>query len=422
MSVHLRTKKRKDGTLKGYYAEFYDATRQPSQVRRSLGTQDERTAVQKLAKIEREWARGDYDPWTDRIRREGTTATEALDEFIADRKRSGCAPATVDTYEAVLRPFVDSLGPAFPLYGIEERQVRRFIARPARQQDPNATEPPKPKSEATKRSYGARFRIFFSWCVEQKLLTSSPAPAPSAGKSGRRRDLPEFLTYPEFERLLTAIETHAELGSMDHGNRWLLDAARFAVGSGLRRGELCALRWGAVDLPGRMIHVRNADGFTTKSGHERAVPLVGEARAVAARLDAERRERGEPFDRRAFVLSGADGGPLNGSYASKRFRKYRRLAKLPEEISFHSLRHTFASWWVQRGGDLYRLKEVLGHADIKTTMKYAHLRPESLLEEAERLFGSEGIGHDQQGEPSKSARPRSIARRRSGRRRVLPSA
>ena len=174
---------------------------------------------------------------------------------------------------------------------------------------------------------------------------------------------------------------------MEHGNRWLVDAVRFAVGSGLRRGELCALRWGAVDIPGRMIHVRNADGFTTKSGRERAVPLVGEAYVVAVRLDAERDERGLPFDRRAFVLSGADGGPLNGSYASKRFRKYRRLAKLPEEVNFHSLRHTFASWWVQRGGDLYRLKEVLGHADIQTTMKYAHLRRESLLEEAERIFG-----------------------------------
>lgn len=385
MSVHLRERKRKDGTLKGYYAVFYDPLRHPAQKMLSLRTQDERTAVQKLAKYEREWARGDFDPWKDRIRKEGTTATKALDEFIEDRRRSGCAQATLDTYEAVIRPFVDSLGPAFPLYGVEEKHVRRFIARPIRQQNPHSKKPPKPKSEATKKSYADRFRIFFAWCVEQKLLTASPAPAPSNGKAGRRRDLPEFLSQAEYERLLNAIEAGGE--SQGIGNEWLLDAVRFAVGSGLRRGELCALRWGAVDIPGRMIHVRNADGFTTKSGRERAVPLVGEAYAVAVRLDAERKERRLPFDRRALVLSGADGGPLNGSYVSKRFRKYRRLAKLPEEINFHSLRHTFASWWVQRGGDLYRLKEVLGHADIKTTMKYAHLRPDSLLEEAERLFG-----------------------------------
>lgn len=66
----------------------------------------------------------------------------------------------------------------------------------------------------------------------------------------------------------------------------------------------------------------------------------------------------------------------------------RRLARLPEKINFHSLRHTFASWRVLRGGDLYRLKEVMGHADIQTTMIYAHLRPDALLEEMEKCFGT----------------------------------
>lgn len=388
MGVHLRAKKRPDGTLKGYYGEFYDAARQPRQKWVSLGTCDKQSARQRLVRMEREWARGEYDPWTDRVRREGTTAIEALELFLENRRRSGCATSTVDTYDAVLRPLLDELGPGFPLYGVEERHIRRYLARPARQQNPNSKKPPKPRSEATKKSYGDRIRIFLAWCVEEKLLTTSPAPEPSKGKRGRRRDLPEFLSQQDYERLLFVIKGDAELKGLDHGNRWLLDAVRFAVGTGLRRGELCALRWGAVDLTGRMLHVRNEGGFTTKSGHERAVPLVGEAHAVAARLDVERQARGQEHDRSGLVFSGAEGGPLSGSYVSKRFRKYRKLAGLPPEFNFHSLRHTFASWWVQRGGDLYRLKEVLGHADIKTTMKYAHLRPETLLQEAERIFGS----------------------------------
>lgn len=298
MGVNLREKRRKDGTLKSYYAEFYDRTRQPRQKWVSLGTRDKQAARQKLVTWEREWARGDFDPWTDRARREGTTAREAVELFVSDRQRAGCAQSTLDTYEAVLGAFVDTLAPAFPLYGVEEKHVRRYVNRPARRQNPNATEPAKPKSEATKKSYNDRLRIFLAWCVDEKLLTKSPAPPPGTGKDGRRRDLPEFLSRAEYERLLTAIETHPETdGRIEHGNRWLLDAVRFAVGSGLRRGELCALRWGAVDIPGRMIHVRNEGGFTTKSGRERAVPLVGEAYAVAAQLDAERKERGLPFNR-----------------------------------------------------------------------------------------------------------------------------
>ena len=277
--------------------------------------------------MEREWARGEYDPWTDRVRREGTTAIEALELFLEDRRRSGCAPSTVDTYDAVIRPLLDGLGPTFPLYGVEDRHIRRYLARPARQQNPNSDKPPKPRSEATKKSYGDRIRIFLAWCVDEKLITTSPAPAPSKGKEGRRRDLPEFLSPDDYDRLLRAIEGDAELKGLDHGNRWLLDAVRFAVGTGLRRGELCALRWGAVDLAGRMLHVRNEGGFTTKSGRERAVPLVGEAHAVAARLDEERHARGLGHDRSGLVLSGADGGALSGSYVSKRFRKYRRARR-----------------------------------------------------------------------------------------------
>ena len=57
------------------------------------------------------------------------------------------------------------------------------------------------------------------------------------------------------------------------------------------------------------------------------------------------------------------------------------------EYHFHTLRHTFASWWVMGGGDLYRLKEVLGHASIEQTMKYAHLRPEAQKDDMDRIFG-----------------------------------
>jgi hypothetical protein len=59
-----------------------------------------------------------------------------------------------------------------------------------------------------------------------------------------------------------------------------------------------------------------------------------------------------------------------------------------EDINFHSLRHTFASWAVMRGMDLYRLKEIMGHSDIQVTMRYAHLRPDATRKDMERFFGN----------------------------------
>ena len=63
------------------------------------------------------------------------------------------------------------------------------------------------------------------------------------------------------------------------------------------------------------------------------------------------------------------------------------LDGLPEKIHFHSLRHTYASWLVMAGVDLYRVKELMGHASIQTTMRYAHLAPDALKNEVERVFG-----------------------------------
>ena len=52
-----------------------------------------------------------------------------------------------------------------------------------------------------------------------------------------------------------------------------------------------------------------------------------------------------------------------------------------DNLHFHDLRHSFASWFMMRGGQLQTLKEILGHADLKMTLRYAHLAPEHLRSE-----------------------------------------
>lgn len=92
------------------------------------------------------------------------------------------------------------------------------------------------------------------------------------------------------------------------------------------------------------------------------------------------RSRSWPAGRRGrdagpFVFPGRGGEKLAGDYLGKRFAEYRERAGLRDGLTFHGLRHTFGSYAVMRGLDVYRLKEVMGHADVKTTMVYAKLRP-----------------------------------------------
>ena len=72
-------------------------------------------------------------------------------------------------------------------------------------------------------------------------------------------------------------------------------------------------------------------------------------------------------------------------HVAKVFKKYAKKAALSEQVHFHSLRHTFASWLVQDGVSLYAVQKRLGHSSISVTQVYSHLQPEQLHETVNRL-------------------------------------
>ena len=76
------------------------------------------------------------------------------------------------------------------------------------------------------------------------------------------------------------------------------------------------------------------------------------------------------------------------TYVSKRFLHYARLAKLPDRIHFHSLRHTYITWMIEQGIPVPIVQKLAGHADITTTMGYAHLASDSLTAAMDKVFGT----------------------------------
>ncbi len=110
---------------------------------------------------------------------------------------------------------------------------------------------------------------------------------------------------------------------------------------------------------------------------------MGDALLVLSRLNDERTDESD-----GYVFTGATGGRLDGSVASKAFKRYVRLAKLPESIRFHSLRHTCASWLVQRGVALPIVQAILGHSSIQVTQRYAHLGPDVMQSAMQAALGN----------------------------------
>jgi len=222
-----------------------------------------------------------------------------------------------------------------------------------------------PLSAHTVANLRGMVRIAWGWGLERGLVTDDPSVGLKAPKIPR--GIPRYLTAEEYDRAL-------ELAQGD-----TRDAIILGVRTGLRLGELLGLQW--RDVQGStLVVIRSLDRLTErprvpKSRKPRRVPIHPEAASVLAR-----RGPGAPTER---IVD------LKYHKARMAITRVLRLIGI-ERGGPHLLRHTCASWWVQDGGSLMALQRLLGHATLEMTLVYAHLAPDSLEQEAARLWGPLG--------------------------------
>lgn len=142
-----------------------------------------------------------------------------------------------------------------------------------------------------------------------------------------------------------------------------------ALETGMRKGEIQNLTWKDVDFKRRTITLTQ-----TKNAEIRTIPISDTLLPVLQRLYVERRG--------PRVFSKPDGGPYGNWRRS--FESACNRAGI-EDFRFHDLRHTFASYLVMSGVDIRTVQELMGHKDIKMTMRYSHLSKAHLLEAVNRV-------------------------------------
>lgn len=167
-------------------------------------------------------------------------------------------------------------------------------------------------------------------------------------------------------------------------NKYLADVVKVALETGMRQGELLELDWSRVDLSRGVVALER-----TKSGKRREVPMRQVVYAIFAAMPEPRVGRVWPDKsiRTAFENAVEAAGLV--------------------DFTFHGCRHHFASWFMMRGGQLEALREILGHKDIKMTLRYAHLSPGHLRTEIEKTARSNGTKTEHGARPIHE--PRSVS-------------
>ncbi len=185
----------------------------------------------------------------------------------------------------------------------------------------------------------------------------------------------DWLTREEFRRLLDAAgKPERNLPGLAERDQLVLVAL---VTTGLRRSELCALEWRDLELDGRKRTLLVRHGKGDKS---RSQPIPARLANELLTLRAARQPR--PTDP---VFCGLNGARLQETILADIIRRAATRAGIEKHVTAHTLRHTAATWLRQERGDTRLVAEYLGHADLSTVARYAHVDRDELHDAACRL-------------------------------------
>lgn len=242
-----------------------------------------------------------------------------------------------------------------------------------------------PSSPATIRHVHALVRQILQSAVDDGLIRSNPANLASPPSASEARP-PEIETWDARQAIYFLEHTRAK-------GDYLYVAWLILLGTGMRRGELVALRWRDVDLPNGRIAIQRSyhyikqkglapiKGFgTPKSGKSRVVDIDASlVTALTQHKESQAAMWGE-LDRESLVIPNRFGEPLNPERLTEQFRARVRASRVESpnlsHIKLHGLRHTHATLLLSGGIHPKVVQERLGHANILITLNtYSHVLP-----------------------------------------------
>lgn len=286
---------------------------------------------------------------------------EACDSFLSRCEALNLAAGTVAWYEQILSRFIRSLGEKSlaTLEQIEAVHLRQYLSELKRAGL---------ASETIFRVWGA-LRCAFRFWYGDGLIARNPME--QVERPRRERVLIRPFSPEQAAQLLAAPDTRTTDGLRDRAMMMLM------MDSGLRVSEVTSLEADRMDWLNCSLTVMG------KGRKERTVPFSAGTAQVLLEY-ARARSQGRVQAPQFFL--GKTGKAMERTLVRKRMVRYGRLAGIQGvRISPHTLRHTFAVFYVRNGGDSFSLQEILGHSTLEMTRRYVHLARRDLAEQHKKF-------------------------------------
>jgi integrase len=377
-----------------YYAAYRD--RWVAEVTTSLGKRKrhycktEREAIRKKNELMRELEQGTLATGPQR------KLGEYLEDWIENVHKDKLRISTYVKYKKQLKYIAADLGNVW-LQKLTPEQVRRFYTRMGKKREDGGLG----LSSKTIYEIHGLLHLALKNAVRWGYVSRNVCDLVDPPRIVSREATP--LTLEQAQALLKRVREHR-----------LEMLLTMAVVTGMRRGELLALRWSNIDLSRKTLLVLHTVDYIPKYGYIETEPktasgkrsvslppfLIDMLKQHRVRQLEQQLKQGETWENRDLVFPDLHGGYFNPNYLLRVFKKVLGEAGIPQ-MHFHDLRHSAATILLSMGVHVKVIQELLGHSDIDITLGlYSHLLPsmqQEVVDRWEGVFGQSDNETEQRG-------------------------
>ena len=304
------------------------------------------------------------------------TLAEWLDNWYKNIVLVNLEITTSDNYKNIIQKHINPFLGKIPLQQLKPQQIQQYYANRIKEGE---------LSSNTVLKHHVLLKTALGVAVKQDIILRNPIDRVEPPKKVK----PEIHFYN--------VEQLKQLNEMIEGSR-LEIVVKLAMYLGLRREEICGLKWLNIDFDNKIITIKDARTMTgsqivdKKTKNETSTRCQSAADALLEALTREKEKQkankeflGDAYFDSDFVVVMEDGKPYRPNYISELFTKFIENNNLPK-LTLHGIRHSFASLTNAVGISQFNASKMLGHSTPATTSKiYTHMYDESHKEEMKRI-------------------------------------